>query len=110
MGWMLVRRYQNESAARKIYEAARDLLFTRDLDASVLRFTIDGVSHVVVLGEEPLNVETSEVVETLLDESGEHSDIPELARDQLRLRRRSFKSTGADYFERRTTFIPPHQT
>ena len=110
MGWLLVRRYQNASAALKIYEATRDVLFTQDLDASVLRFTLDGVNHVAVLGEEPLDVEASGTVAALLDDGGEHAELPEPVRDELLVRRRAFKASGADFFERRIRPSTSEQT
>lgn len=107
MGWMLVRRYQHESAARTVYEAARDLLFTQDLDASVLRFSVNRSFHVALIGDVPLTPAAQRALDALLDRGGEPVELPPFAADDLRERRAQFKESGIDYYERRTDSTPP---
>jgi hypothetical protein len=109
--WLVVRRYRDEPAALNTYEVARDLLFTEDLDASVFRFTLDGVCHVAVVGETPFETSRWRTMLTLLDAEGEQTQLPDEASERLWTRRHAFKATGADYLERRTTrdsTNPPH--
>lgn len=109
--WLVVRRYRDEPAALTTYEAVRDLLFTEDLDASVFRFTLNGVCHVAVVGETPFETSRWQPMFGLLDTDGEQTELPADASEHLWARRRSFKATGADYLERRTTrdsTNPPH--
>lgn len=106
-GWLLVRRYADEPTALKTFEAARDLLFTQDLDASVLRFSINRTFHVAVIGESPLSQEASGAVNEVLELAGEPVELPPFAADELRERRQQFKESGIDYWERRTALPPP---
>lgn len=105
---MLVRRYADEPTALEIFEAARDLLFTQDLDASVLRFSVNRSFHVALIGDVPLTADAGRVVAELLDRGGEPVELPPFAADDLRKRREQFKQSGIDYFERRNPSI--HQT
>ncbi len=48
-GWFTARRYSDARNALDAYESARNRLLIQDeLDASVLRFTLNGVSYVAV--------------------------------------------------------------
>ncbi len=101
-GWLVARRFSNVTSALKAYEAARDLLLTEDLDASVLRFTLDGQSHVAVLGESPLPPAGDEKMRAIIEPGSEVVELPEQIADKLRARRREFKNLGLNYLERRT--------
>jgi hypothetical protein len=99
--WLIARRFPDETRARKAWEQARDLLLTEDLDASVLRFTLDGRSHVALLGELPLPLDAGEKMKGVLEQGSEPAVLPAAVEDRLRLRRREFKGLGFDYLERR---------
>jgi hypothetical protein len=96
----------DEAEARKAWERARDLLLIEDLDASVLRFTLGGRSHVALLGELPLPGCAGERMKRVLEEGSEPAVLPAAVEDRLRLRRREFKGLGFDYLERRTELRP----
>ena len=99
--WMLVRRYPDVTRALGAYEAARDLLLEDQLDASVLRLTVNHVSFVTVLGEVPLGPQPAKRMEAALGE-GVDDSLPEEVGNELRRRRRAFKHTGLDFIERRS--------
>lgn len=99
--WLLVRQYPDARAALNAYEAARDLLLDHGLDASVLRMTLNGLSFVTVLGEEPLDGQASARMAFALG-AGVEATLPEEVAGELRRRRRAFKRTGAEFMERRT--------
>ncbi len=99
--WLLVRRYADARTAVNAYEAARDLLVDHELDASVLRMTVNGLSFVTVLGEEPLDGEASARMAVALG-PGVEATLPEEVASEARRRRRAFKRTGAEFMERRT--------
>jgi hypothetical protein len=99
-GWVLTSRFPDEKRALKAYETARDLLLSDDLDASVFRFTLSGVSFVAVLGAPPLKREAVEMVESALS-AGERAEVPPGVLEHLRERRRAFKGLRVDYLERR---------
>jgi hypothetical protein len=99
--WLVARRYPDARKALVAYEAARDLLLTDDLDASVLRVTVNGTSFVTVLGETALNEPTTERLERALGEATT-AELPEDVKRLLRERRRAFKETGFGFMERRS--------
>ena len=99
-GWALARRFSDEEQALRAYEAARDLLLSDDLDASVFRFSLSGVSFVAVLGSRPLERNAAEQVESILSE-GHGAELPREVLEHLRERRRAFKGLRIDYLERR---------
>lgn len=99
--WLLARRYPDAGSALTAYEAARDLLLEDDLDASVLRITLNAVSFVTVLGEAPLENEAAEHLDAALGE-GIAAQLPSQVVAQLQERRRAFKGTGFGFMERRS--------
>jgi hypothetical protein len=103
LGWITARRYADARLARAAYEAARDaLLIEHDVDASVLRFTLNGVSHVAILGETPLDQREKELVAAAFGDDGEAVDVPYDITDRLRDRRKEMTGLGFDYVERRS--------
>ncbi len=100
-GWLLARRYSDATKALAAYEAARDLLLMDDLDASVLRVTVNGTSFVTVLGEIALSETTTERLESALTEAPA-AELPRDVQQFLRERRRAFKETGFRFMERRS--------
>ncbi len=100
--WLVARRFPDVASALRAYEAARYLLLTEDLDASVLRFSVNGVRHVALLGEVPLPTAAQEKMKAAMERESEAADLPDIVAAQLRTRRREFKISGLDYLERRT--------
>ena len=100
--WILARRFPDTQGAVKAWEQARNLLLTEDLDASVLRFTLDVRSHVALLGELPLAADASDKMKAVLENGSEPAALPEAVTGELRSRRKEFKNLGFDYLERRT--------
>ncbi len=99
--WLLVRQYPDARTALVTYEAARDLLLTNDLDASVLRVTVNGISFVTVLGEGALDSVSTGRLDVALGR-GVATTLPDEVGDELRRRRRAFKHTGIGFMERRS--------
>src|SRR5438128_313364 len=92
-GWFLVRRYPDVGSALEAYEATRDLLLEADLEASIFRFQLNGLNHLCILGEFPLDAEIHSVVEALL-ERGEEVEVPPEVESELRVRRQRFLGLG----------------
>ncbi len=101
-GWITARRYADARSALQAYESARDLLLiNEDCDASVLRFTLDGVSYVAALGEAQLEARQSHLLEEAMRD-GKAAELPESVIRGLHARRRQMTKLGFDYVERRT--------
>ena len=96
------RRFPDVASALKAYEAARDLLLTEALDAGVLRFSLNGESHIALLGELPLAAAADKKMKALIEENSEAAVMPDEVAEELRSRRREFKSLGLEYLERRS--------
>ncbi len=101
-GWVLAFRFGSADTARATYEIVRDAVLTDDADASVFRFTLDGMSHVTLVGETPPPLQKIEQAESLMARAGVPATLPGQVLGQLLERRKAFKSTGLDYFERRS--------
>lgn len=99
--WAEVRRYAGADEALVTYEAARDLILQDELEASAFRVTVDGVSFVTVLGEQPPPTQSLAKMRELLAQ-GSEAELPPPVLDELRRRRQAFRTTGAEFMERRT--------
>ena len=51
-GWTLVRRFSDPRSALQVFETARDLLLSEDLEASAFRFLFGEQSFVALIGDE----------------------------------------------------------
>lgn len=98
----IIYRFRNAKEAKRAYEAVRDAMLAEDADASVLRFTLSGVSHVAVVSEAVLPKDFQEEAMALMRTKGDPADVAPEVLGQLQRRRRTFKSTGLDYLERRS--------
>lgn len=101
VAWILARRFPDPPRARAAYEAARDLLLDEDLDASVFRMTLSGVSFVAVVGIAPPREDATQRMEDALA-AGEPAELPEEILQHLRERRHAFKGLPIEYLERRS--------
>lgn len=99
-GWVLARQFADVPQALKAYEAARDLLLNRNLEASAYRVAVDEVSFVALLGERPLGPTDTKRVDHAL-RFGLEAQLPESVVQELRRRRDDFRKSGAGYVERR---------
>jgi hypothetical protein len=100
-GWITARRYTDTRSALRAYESARDLLLIdQNLKASVLRFTLNGVSYVAALGDAPLDARQERLIEYAMD-AGEIAELPPFVINGLRARREQVTELGLDYVERR---------
>ncbi len=107
-GWITARRYPDAHSARRAYESARDaLLIDNDLDASVLRFMLNGVSHVAVLGQRPITPQETVLIGKAFGDDGEPTDVPADIVARLQDRRRRMTHLGFDYVERHSEPGPP---
>lgn len=52
--WLLAYRYPHMGTAGEAYQRARDIVFSEDIDASTFRVKLNGIPHVVVLGDGPM--------------------------------------------------------
>ncbi|MBI5263599.1 MAG: hypothetical protein HY852_17460, partial [Bradyrhizobium sp.] len=82
-------------------------LIDHDLDASVLRFMLNGVSHVAVLGQHPLTPQETVLISLAFGDGGEPTDVPTDIVARLQERRRQMTHLGFDYVERRSETRPP---
>jgi hypothetical protein len=101
-GWLVARRYPDEASALRAFELTRDLILHEEVDASVLRFILDGISHVALMGEVPLSPDHTARIGAILEPRSEPTELPEEITERLRARRERFRGTGLDYLERRT--------
>ena len=99
--WAEVRRYTSADDALVAYEAARDRILEDELEASAFRVTVDGVSFVTVLGEQPPPTDSLAKMRELLAQ-GSEAELPPPVLDELQRRRGAFQRTGAEFMERRT--------
>ena len=104
--WLVARKFPDVPSALKAYEAARDLLLEARIDASVLRFTLGGASHLAILGEVPMPATAAEKMRTVMEQGSQPTDLPDAVAAHLRLRRRDFKNLRLNYLERRTGLNP----
>jgi hypothetical protein len=106
-GWLLVRRYQDESASFTIYEAARDLVLTQELDATVPCFFVNRSFHLSLVGVVALPDDAFRLIDELLDRYGEPPEPPPPAALDLRRRPARRKDSSTDYPESRADSNPP---
>lgn len=93
-------RFADFVDAGKAYEAARDLIFGEELNASVYRVVLNGVTHVVVIGEDVMYPRLQRALPAIREE-GELTDVPDGVVLALALRRAQV--SGPDVkFERRS--------
>jgi len=98
--WLLVYRYPDMQSAGEPFTRARDIVFGEDIDASAYRVQINGVPHVVVLGEGTLAADLRRRFEIACT-GGVAVDLPADVRAQLLTRRREGRIPGA-FWERRS--------
>lgn len=98
-GWVLSFAFDSFDAAGPVYERARDLVFARDIDASVYRIVLNGRTHVVALSFVPLEPEMERELESILL-AGEDSILPEEILLALSIRHAEMRTPGLK-FERR---------
>lgn len=93
-------RFDSAGDAGKAYEATRDLVFGDDLEASVYRVCLNGIWHMVVVGEA---VPLPRLQTTLpsICERGESTTLPDEVVLTLALRRAQFDGPDVK-FERRS--------
>jgi len=103
-GWVLSFAFDTFHEAGSVYERARDLIFTRDLDAGVYRIVLNGRTHVVALGFVPLQPHVAKQIEEILS-AGHDAVLPEQVLLALALRHAEFRAPGTKY-ERRGTRPP----
>ena len=93
-------RFADFNEAGKAYEGARDLIFGADLNASAYRVQINGVTHVVIVGEDVpyprLQCALPEICQ-----KGELTDVPDRVVLTLSLRPSQFDGPYLK-FERRS--------
>lgn len=99
--WVLAFRFRSSYAARRTYEGVHDAVLTDDAEASVFRFMVGDDSFVAVIAETPLPEERTQEAVELRARYGAKADVPAEIVDRLVERRRAFRGTGLDYFERR---------
>jgi hypothetical protein len=97
--WLLAYCYPDMQTAGEAFERARDIVFSEDIDASAYRVQLNGVPHVVVLGEAPLLPELRRRFEVACA-GGEPVELPTDARAVLVRRRLEGRIRGA-FWERR---------
>ena len=98
-GWVLSFAFDSFDAAGPVYERARDLVFTHDVDASVYRIVLNGRTHVVALGFVPLPSKIEREIENILS-AGDDAMLPEDVLLALSIRHAELRSPGMKY-ERR---------
>ncbi len=98
-GWVLSFAFDSFEEGGAIYERARDLVFSHDVDASVYRVVLNGRTHVVVLGFLRMPPPAEEEMQRIL-EAGTDSILPEEVLLALSIRHAEVRAPGIKY-ERR---------
>jgi hypothetical protein len=98
-GWVLSFAFDSFARAGPIYERARDLVFANDVDASVYRIVLNGLTYVVALGFVELPPAVGHEIERILSQ-GEDAVLPEEVLLALALRHAEMRAPGMKY-ERR---------
>lgn len=98
--WLLAFHYPDMATAGKAYEVCRDLVFGLDIDASAYRIQLNGIAHVVVIGEGPLLPAVRKIFERACTR-GTAAELPEDIASVLFERRTAGKIPGA-FWERRS--------
>lgn len=100
-GWLIARRYADEKAALRAWRLVRRVMLSEDIDMSVLRFFLDGQSHLALLGEGHISKELSARVNEVIVPISAPAQLPTEVVEALRSRRREFRQTGLPYMQRR---------
>jgi hypothetical protein len=93
-------RFADFDEAGRAYERARDLIFGADLNASAYRVVLNGVAHVVVVGEDVPYPRLQQALPEIC-QKGELIDVPDEVVLALALRRAQFDGPDVK-FERRS--------
>lgn len=93
-------RFVDFDEAGKAYERARDLIFGADLNASAYRVQINGVTHVVIVGEDVPYPRLQGALPEIC-QKGDLTDVPDGIVLALALRRAQFDGPDVK-FERRS--------
>lgn len=96
--WLLAFRYPDMESAGEAYSRAREIVFSEDIDASTYRVQINGLPHVVALGEGPLRPRLRRRFEVACT-SGVAVELPADAQAALVRRRLEGRIPGA-FWER----------
>jgi hypothetical protein len=91
--WFLAFRFPDMATAGRAYQATRDQVFGRDLDASVYRVQIRGEPHVIALGDGSPDPDLRKKFEEACA-TGERTEIPSDVRSTLEERRTQGKVPG----------------
>jgi hypothetical protein len=93
-------RFADFEEAGWAYERTRDLIFGDDLNASAYRVVLNGVTHMVIVGEDVLYPRLQQALPEIC-QNGELADVPDEVVLVLAVRRAQF--AGPDVkFERRS--------
>jgi hypothetical protein len=93
-------RFTDFDEAGKAYERARDLIFGADLNASAYRVQINGITHVVIVGEDVPYPRLQGALPEIC-QKGELTDVPDEVVLALAFRRAQFDGPDVK-FERRS--------
>ncbi len=93
-------RFADLDEAGRAYERARDLIFGADLNASAYRVVLNGVTHVVIVGEDVPYPRLQQALPEIC-EKGELADVPDEVVLMLAFRRAQFDGPDVK-FERRS--------
>lgn len=102
--WLLTYRYADMDTAGIAYEQARDIIVVRDVDVSVFRIVLNGVPHVVVVGEGSLTHSLRRRFAAACAD-GQPIELPDAVQQQLIERRQAGRIPGV-FWERRTVRKP----
>lgn len=95
-------RFADFDAAGRAYERARDLIFGDDLNASAYRVVINGVTHVIVVGEDVPSPRLQRALPEICH-AGELTDVPDEIVLVLAIRRAQFDGPDVKFERRRVS-------
>lgn len=91
--WLIAYRFADMEIAGRAYRRARDVVFGRDIDASVYRVQVRGVPHLIALGDGAISEELRERFETTCSK-GELTEVAPEISQALSDRRQANKLPG----------------
>ena len=91
--WLIAYRFSDMDIAGRAYKRARDVVFGRDIDASVYRVQISGVPHLIAIGDGSISKELQERFESTCNK-GKITEVSQEVTKALTDRRKAGRLPG----------------
>ena len=91
--WLIAYCFPDMEVAGRAYKRARDVVFERDIDASVYRVQIRGVPHLIAIGDGAISREVQERFESTCNQ-GKITEVSHDVTKALTNRRKAGRLPG----------------